>query len=133
MKIGRSLSRPKPRTRSKKAGEQAAIMPLDEAGVVGRVVALAALVPLGQGQGVGLPQGLAGLVVVAAGVEHLGQAEVQGAAPAFGQVGVGQQPAHGRQVGVGQLAAQQRRQLRVGAGQVRVEPQRRAQAAAPRP
>ena len=71
----------------------------------GRVVLQAALPSPGQRQRVGLPQRLARRVVGAPGIEHLGQAEVQGGAAIRMEVGVGQELTHGGQVLVGQLGA----------------------------
>ena len=113
MKIGRSVSSPKPRTRSKNVGRTGRHQARDEPRMVRRVVVLALGAPVGQPQGVGLPQVLGGLVVGALGIEHEGQAEVQGRALAPGQVGVGHQLPHGGQVGLGQLAAEQGRQLSI--------------------
>ena len=72
--------------------------------------------PLGQlqAEGVGLAEALGGAGVVAAGVEHVGQAEEEPGARAAGQVGVGQPGLERGEVVVGQLAAEQGRQPGVG-------------------
>ena len=90
MNTGRSLSRPRPRTRSKNSGVQAAIIPETNRACSAGSYASPRRCRPGQGQGVGLAQVRRGLGVLAAGVEHLGQAEVQPRAVAVAQVRPGQ-------------------------------------------
>ena len=89
--------------------------PIDERAMAGGIVALSPCVPLAERRGVGLVEMRAGLVVAFSGIEDLGQAEVQRRPFSVGQVRIGQQLAHGGQVALRQLVAQQRGQLRPSA------------------
>ena len=92
------------------------------------IVSAAAHAPLGRGDGIG-PLELFGRVgVVAPGVEHVGQAEVQCRSVGIRQTGIRQKRANRRQVALGQLAAQEGRQLRQGPGVARIVPHRVAEA-----
>jgi hypothetical protein len=82
-------------------GREGSDQPIDEGGVLCRIIILAARVRLRQGEGIGPVQVLGGLLVALLGIEHLGQAEVQGGALAIAQVGIGQEPAQRGPLGVG--------------------------------
>src|SRR6185437_12700789 len=88
----------------------------DKLRMTGGIVILAALAPGGEAQAVGLAQMLGGLGMFAAGIENLGQTEVQDRTLAIEQILLGKQTAQRGQVLRRQLAAEDGRQLSQCAG-----------------
>ncbi len=108
-------------------GEQARIeraqKAIDELLVLGRLI-IQTLLRLLPGDRVGTGQAVSGTLVIAEGVEHVGQGEQQPGARSLVQRGVGQSGFERGQVGGGQLATEERRQPGVGDRETRLMPDR---------
>ena len=85
---------------------------------------MAAFLPVGQCQSVGLTKVLGGEGVACPRIEHLGQTEVQSGAFAASQVRVGQQRLHRCHIFRGKLISTHRSELCIGTCVALVMPQR---------
>ena len=110
--------------RAKNSGTKACEQAIDELLVLGRDVLAFLLAGQFQGQGIGLPQAVRRHGRNRRGRRAHGQGEQQPGAGTVCQLRVGKTFFERGQVGVGQLAAQQRRQTGVRQGKSRLQAQR---------
>ena len=125
-KTGRLVSNPSAGGPCEEVAVERPQQAVDEMLVLGRRVVAPAPRQL-QRQGVGLAQAVGGAVVVARASRTWARPNRSRARRPGASCGIGQPRFQGGEVGVGQLAAQQRRQPGVGQGEGRLQAQRRAE------